>query len=85
MTFEEFKSIVKDSISKGKVKLSKDLNELDYAIQYAIGQEMKEVGCEDLTLSAEQIAELIKKHCGEAVYNRAMLEASTPPASAPLT
>lgn len=83
MTFEEFKAIVKDGIAKGEVKLSKDLNELDYAIQYAIGREMEAIGRTDLNLTAEQIAELVKKHCGEDVYNRAMMEASAPPASTP--
>lgn len=82
MTFEEFKAIVKDGIAKGEVKLSKNLNELDYAIQYALGQEMEATGRKDFT--ATEIAELIKKHCGEAAYNRAMMEASAPPASAPL-
>lgn len=68
MTFEEFKAIVKDGIAKGEVKLSKDLNELDYAIQYALGQEMEATGRKDFT--ATEIAELIKKHCGGRLQPR---------------
>lgn len=49
---------------------SKELNELDLAIQYAIGQEMQERGGGELQTTAEEIYFLIGKHCGADVQKR---------------
>ena len=84
MTFEAFKATVQAGIARGELKTTVELNELDLAIQYAIGREMELTGQKPLTVTTAQIAELIKKYCGEDVYNRAMLEASAPPESIPL-
>ncbi|MGN1060444.1 MAG: hypothetical protein ACI4QN_01805 [Candidatus Coproplasma sp.] len=70
MKYEEFCEIVRAGIASGEVKTTAELNELDLAIQYAIGQEMQERGCGELQTTAEEIYFLTGKHCGEAVKNR---------------
>lgn len=70
MTFSEFCEIVRAGIANGEIKTTKELSELDLAIQYAIGQEMQERGGGELQTTAEEIYFLIGKHCGEAVKNR---------------
>ena len=70
MTYEEFCEIVRAGIASGEIKTTAELNELDLAIQYAIGQEMQERGGGELQTTAEEIYFLIGKHCGEAVKNR---------------
>lgn len=70
MKYEEFCEIVRAGIASGEVKTTAELNELDLAIQYAIGQEMQERGGGELQTTAEEIYFLIGKHCGEAVKNR---------------
>ena len=70
MTYEEFCEIVRAGIASGEIKTTKELSELDLAIQYAIGQEMQERGGGELQTTAEEIYFLIGKHCGEAVKNR---------------
>lgn len=77
MTYQEFTTIVAGAIASGAIKLSKgtELNELDYAIQYALGKEMEERGGKDLTIAPEEIPGLIQKHCGADVYRRAMEKA----------
>lgn len=44
MKYEEFCEIVRAGIASGEIKTTAELNELDIAIQYAIGQEMQERG-----------------------------------------
>ncbi len=70
MMFSEFCEIVRAGIASGEIKTTKELSELDLAIQYAIGQEMQERGGGELQTTAEEIYFLIGKHCGEAVKNR---------------
>ena len=70
MTYEEFCEIVRAGIASGEIKTTKELSELDLAIQYALGQEMQERGGGELQTTAEEIYFLIGKHCGEAVKNR---------------
>ena len=70
MTYEEFCEIVRAGIASGEIKTTKELSELDLAIQYAIGQEMQERGGGELQTTAEEIYFLIGKHCGEAVQSR---------------
>lgn len=70
MTYEEFCEIVRAGIASGEIKTTKELSELDLAIQYAIGQEMQERGGGELQTTAEEIYFLIGKHCGEDVKNR---------------
>ena len=70
MTYKEFCEIVRAGIASGEIKTTTELNELDIAIQYAIGQEMQERGGGELQTTAEEIYFLIGKHCGEAVQSR---------------
>lgn len=70
MTYSEFCEIVRQGIASGEIKTTAELNELDIAIQYAIGQEMQERGGGELQTTAEEIYFLIGKHCGEAVQSR---------------
>lgn len=70
MTFSEFCEIVRAGIASGEIKTTKELSELDLAIQYAIGQEMQERGGGELQTTAEEIYFLIGKHCGEDVQKR---------------
>ena len=70
MTYEEFCEIVRAGIASGEIKTTKELSELDLAIQYAIGQEMQERGGGELQTTAEEIYFLIGKHCGADVQNR---------------
>lgn len=70
MTYSEFCEIVRAGIASGEIKTTTELNELDIAIQYAIGQEMQERGGGELQTTAEEIYFLIGKHCGEAVQSR---------------
>ena len=68
MSFEEFVRRVKDGIAKGYIKLDVELNELDYALQYAIGRAMRDEKKKEF--SYEELAELVNKYCGSDVYNR---------------
>ena len=70
MTYEEFCEIVRAGIASGEIKTTTELNELDIAIQYAIGQEMQERGGGELQTTAEEIYFLIGKHCGADVQNK---------------
>lgn len=70
MTYEEFCEIVRAGIASGEIKTTKELSDLDLAIQYALGQEMQERGGGELQTTAEEIYFLIGKHCGEDVKNR---------------
>lgn len=72
LSFEEFVRRVKKGIEEGKLKINVDLNETDYAIQYALGRAFKEENKREFTY--EDIAELVVKYCGEEVYNRAFLK-----------
>lgn len=38
MTFDEFKQIVRDGLKSGEIKCTKELNDLDLAVQFAIGR-----------------------------------------------
>ena len=67
IAFDNFCSLVRDDIKKGAIKVNCDLTDLDLAINYALGCEMEETGHE-ISVTAEQIADLIIKHCGEGVY-----------------
>ena len=69
MNYNEFCEIVREGIARGEVKTTAELNDLDLAIQYAIGQEMQERGGE-LQTTAEEIYFLIGKHCGADVQKR---------------
>ena len=44
MNYNEFCEIVRAGIARGEVKTTAELNGLDLAIQYALGQEMQERG-----------------------------------------
>lgn len=70
MTYSEFCDIIRQGIASGEIKTTAELNELDIAIQYAIGQEMQERGGGELQTTAEEIYFLIGKHCGEDVKTR---------------
>lgn len=70
MTYSEFCDIIRQGIASGEIKTTAELNELDIAIQYAIGQEMQDRGGGELQTTAEEIYFLIGKHCGEDVKNR---------------
>ena len=70
MTYKEFYEIVRAGIASGEIKTTTELNELDIAIQYAIGQEMQERGGGELQTTAEEIYFLIGKHCGADVQSR---------------
>ena len=72
MTFDYFKATVAQGIASGAIKLSKPLSELDLAIQYALDEEMEARGAHPLEATAEDIAQLIIKHCGRAVYDRVL-------------
>lgn len=70
MTYSEFCEIVRAGIASGEIKTTTELNELDIAIQYAIGQEMQERGGGELQTTEEEIYFLIGKHCGADVQSR---------------
>ena len=70
MTFEEFKDFVEQALASGLIKIDVELDELDLAIQYAIGQEIHSKGVEVLYLKDEDIQFLIIKWCGLDVYER---------------
>lgn len=70
MTYSEFCEIVRAGIASGELKTTKELNELDLAIQYAIGQEMQERGGGEMTTTEQEIYFLIGKHCGADVQKR---------------
>lgn len=72
MTYSEFCEIVRDGIEKGVIttKPTIELNDIDLAVQYAIGQEMKEQGCGEMETTTEKIYFLIGKHCGADVQKR---------------
>ena len=70
MSYSEFCEIVRDGMARGEVKTTAELNDLDLAIQYALGQEMQERGGGELQTTAEEIYFLIGKHCGVDVQNR---------------
>lgn len=70
MNYNEFCEIVRAGMARGEIKTTKELNDLDLAIQYAIGQEMQERGGGELQTTAEEIYFLIGKHCGADVQNR---------------
>ena len=70
MTYSEFCEIVRQGIASGEIKTTAELNELDIAIQYAIGQEMQGRGGGELQTTAEEIYFLIGKHCGADVQSR---------------
>lgn len=74
MTFEEFKKIIAHGFETGELKTDTELNELDLAIQYAIGEEQSRRNDKKLELTTEEIATLIKKYCGEDVYSRVLSE-----------
>lgn len=38
MSFDEFKQIVQDGLKSGEVKCSRELTEMDLAVQFAIGR-----------------------------------------------
>ena len=74
MTFDEFKAIIEDGIAKKVIRSPRELTELDLAISYAIGKEQRERGAVGLVATSEDIANMIKKHCGTDTYNRIMSE-----------
>ena len=74
MTFDEFKAIIEDGIAKKVIRSSRELTELGLAISYAVGKEQCERGAVDLVVANEDIANVIKKHCGTDTYNRIMSE-----------
>ena len=65
MNYNEFCEIVRAGIARGA-----ELNDLDLAIQYALGQEMQERGGGKLQTTADEIYFLIGKHCGADVQKR---------------
>ena len=67
MSFTEFCDIVQSGIASKEFKISEEINDLDLAILYAIGQEMQEKGTNIFT--EEEIYFLIGKHCGKDVQN----------------
>lgn len=74
MTFEEFKAIINNGLANGEIKLigeNTELSELDLAIQYAIGMELQGK-TKNFTVTASDIANLIKKHCGDETYHRVL-------------
>lgn len=74
MTFDEFKERVQDGIQSGALKLSKELSELDLAIQYAICMEMQARGVREMEIDSERIYHLIGKYCGDEVLERVFAE-----------
>ena len=38
MSFDEFKKIIRDALESGEVKCSRELTEMDLAVQFAIGR-----------------------------------------------
>lgn len=70
MTYGEFCEIIRAGIANGEIKTTKELSELDLAIQYAIGQEMQERGGGEMTTTEQEIYFLIGKHCGADVQRR---------------
>ena len=66
--FYNFKMNIMEAIENGWIKTSKPLTETDLAIQYAIGKEMEET--KEHFFTADDIIELIRKHCGQDVYDR---------------
>lgn len=71
-TFYLFLRGVRTGFEQGDLKVSAPLTELDLATQYAVGREQQERGTLRLDLSAEDIAQLIRKYCGEEVYERVL-------------
>lgn len=67
MNFTEFCETIQSGIASGAIKITAEINNLDLAILYAIGQEMQERGTNLFT--AEEIYFLIGKHCGKDVQN----------------
>lgn len=74
MTFEEFKARVQDGIQSGVLKISAELDELDLAIQYSLGMEMEAKGGPPLTISVDDIYDLIGKYCGAETRDRLFAE-----------
>ena len=74
MTFEEFKARIQDGIKNGALKLSKELDELDLAIQYVVGMEMKARGVEKIEIDVDIIYDLIGKYCGDDARKRMFAE-----------
>lgn len=72
LSFEEFVQRVKTGIEEGKITLSVDLDEKDYAIQYALGRAYRDEKKREFTY--DEIAELVVKYCGEDVFNRAFVK-----------
>ena len=69
LSFEEFVRRIKKGIEEGEIKLTVDLTEADYAIQYALGRAYRDEKKREFTY--DDIAELVVKYCGEEVFNRA--------------
>ena len=74
MSFVEFCDMVRAGIARGEIKTTVELNDLDLAIQYAIGQEMQRCGG-GLETTASELYYLIGKYCGEDVRNSLFSEA----------
>lgn len=80
MTFDDFKTSIKEGLLSGKIKVLNKAayeavnSELSLALQYAIGEEMTLKGA-PLTATSAELAMLIRKHCGDEVYNRVLPEA----------
>ena len=71
ITYDEFKSIIKQGISTGEVKVTirggePELTELDLAIQYVLGCEFEKKG--ETEIAMKEIPELILKYCGKEVF-----------------
>ena len=70
MTYQEFYTQVRAGIAAGEIKTSTELNDLDLAIQYAIGQEQQARGCRELITDAAEIYALIGKYCGADIQRK---------------
>lgn len=69
-SFYLFLKGVKHGFDCGDLRISEPLSELDLAMQYAIGKEQTRRGTTEISLSSEDLASLIREHCGEEVYTR---------------
>ena len=72
MTFRDFVNFVYYSIAKGEIRLPEGvtLNEMDLAIQYAIGREQEARGTAKITVTIKDIWNYIGKYCGKDVQKR---------------
>lgn len=58
MTFDEFKKIVRDGLKSGELKCTKELTDLDLAVQFAIGRIGDRRGYPLYTTAGEIVSEI---------------------------